>query len=75
MSCALGMITEPKLNTNPYISAPTNVPQSDPSPPIITITKHSTIMIASMPGVGLLNGEAKAPPTPARAEPSIKMPL
>ena len=51
------------------------LPTMLPSPPTITMTKQSTMMMASMPGVGLLKGAASAPPIPARAEPRMKTPV
>ena len=63
----------PNASTWPNTSAPRNVPQNEPSPPITTTMNASTMMSTSMPGTMLRTGVTSAPPRPARNEPAMNI--
>ena len=56
-------------------ATPTKLPTMLPSPPTITMTKQSTVMMASIPGGGAVEGAESASPIPASAEPRMKTPV
>ena len=54
--------------------APRKVPQNEPRPPITTMMNSAMMISASMPGTIAATGVISAPASPARKEPTTKVP-